>query len=242
MDRRFRSSDWLIVIGGLVVFAASVLPWWTWRDDSGASLDQDAYDYTLTGIVPIVVLLAIVVLTVTIKTDSLQLPDWLVHPYITASACSSPPSPSGRASSGAASTTVEHVAGSRALPRRGRRGHRHHRVHRGDPRAAQPDAARRRSPSGVRDDDDDDDDDDDLDEIETRSMSTATTTRTTSCAASTRRCRPARHPSTGRATLARRLDAPLAARAPVAAPASAAPADPAPAARPKRRPTGPPLP
>jgi hypothetical protein len=86
VDRRFKSSDWLIVTGGLVVLFASVLPWWDWSNPNAPGISQDGYDFALTGILPIALLLVVVVVTVTIKTDSLQLPDWLVHPYVTTTA------------------------------------------------------------------------------------------------------------------------------------------------------------
>lgn len=82
MERRFRSSDWLIVIGALLLFAASVQPWWTLRFDNAPGLSLNGYDFALTGTVPIVILLAIGIVTVIIKTDSLALPVWLIHPYV----------------------------------------------------------------------------------------------------------------------------------------------------------------
>ena len=82
MDKRFRSSDWLIVVGALLLFAASVQPWWTLQFDNAPGLSLNGYDFGLTGTVPIVILLAIGIITVIIKTDSLALPAWLIHPYV----------------------------------------------------------------------------------------------------------------------------------------------------------------
>ncbi len=84
VDRRFRSSDWLIVIGGILLLIASRLPWWTVEWDRGPTTSMDAFDYGMTGILPLTILLVVTVVTVIIKTDSLPLPDWLVHPYVTA--------------------------------------------------------------------------------------------------------------------------------------------------------------
>lgn len=80
MERRFRSSDWLIVIGGLMLLLASRLAWWTVEWDGGPATSTDAFDYRSTGTLPLAILLLVTVLTVVVKTDSLPLPDWLVHP------------------------------------------------------------------------------------------------------------------------------------------------------------------
>jgi hypothetical protein len=73
----------LIVIGGILLLVASRLPWWTVEWARGTATSTDAFDYGMTGVVPLAILLVVTVLTVIIKTDSLPLPTWLVHPYLT---------------------------------------------------------------------------------------------------------------------------------------------------------------
>ena len=82
MNRRFETADWLIVGGGLVLLAASVVPWWTLRIANVPGVSLNAYDFAVTGTVPVILLLSVTVLTVIIKTDNVGLPDWLVHPYL----------------------------------------------------------------------------------------------------------------------------------------------------------------
>ena len=81
VERHFRSSDWFIVSGGLFVLVGSLLPWWTLSFGGALDVSQNGYDFGLTGRLPIVLLLAVAILTVVVKTDSLPLPDWLIHPY-----------------------------------------------------------------------------------------------------------------------------------------------------------------
>jgi len=81
VDRRFRSSDWFIVMGGMLVLVGSLLPWWTLSFGGALDVSQNGYDFGLTGRVPIVLLLTVAIVTVVVKTDSLPLPTWLVHPY-----------------------------------------------------------------------------------------------------------------------------------------------------------------
>ena len=82
---------------------------------------MDAFDYGMTGILPLAILLVVTVVTVIIKTDSLPLPDWLVHPYVTAARRRRGDLPRRRA------LLLERVRGhvgrvarTRPLPRRGR--------------------------------------------------------------------------------------------------------------------------
>lgn len=80
MDKRFGWADWLIVGAGLVLLIGSRLAWWTVEWSGGPATSTDAFEYTVTGIAPLVVLLLVGVLIVTIKTESLPLPVWLIHP------------------------------------------------------------------------------------------------------------------------------------------------------------------
>ena len=86
MDRRFRSSDWFIVMGGLLVLVGSLLPWWTLSFGGALDVSPNGYDFSMTGRVPIVILLAVAIVTVVVKTESLPLPDWPIHPYAVAAA------------------------------------------------------------------------------------------------------------------------------------------------------------
>jgi hypothetical protein len=87
VNSRFRPSDWLLVGGGLLMLMASVLPWWEvdW-DGQAPRTTFDAFDYTTTGLVPLVLFLGVAVLIVIIKTESLRLPAWLVNPVLIATA------------------------------------------------------------------------------------------------------------------------------------------------------------
>jgi hypothetical protein len=84
VDTRFRSSDWFIALGGLLVLIGSLLPWWTMRFDGALAVSQNGYDFGLTGRVPIAIMLVVAIMTVIVKTESLALPAWLVHPYAVA--------------------------------------------------------------------------------------------------------------------------------------------------------------
>jgi len=86
VDTRFRSSDWFIALGGLLVLIGSLLPWWTMRFDGALAVSQNGYDFGLTGRVPIAIMLVVAIMTVIVKTESLALPAWLVHPYAVAAA------------------------------------------------------------------------------------------------------------------------------------------------------------
>lgn len=86
MDNRFESADWLVVSGGLLLLLSSKLAWWSVAWATGQETSTDAFDYTMTGLVPLVVLVGVGVITVIVKTDSLPLPAWVVHPYLVAAA------------------------------------------------------------------------------------------------------------------------------------------------------------
>jgi hypothetical protein len=83
LNKRFKPSDWLLVGGGLLMFMASVLPWWevSWGGQAPQAT-FDAFDFTATGVVPLVLFLAVAIVIVIIKTESLALPRWLVHPVL----------------------------------------------------------------------------------------------------------------------------------------------------------------
>jgi hypothetical protein len=83
VERRFETADWWIAGGGFVLLFSSVLPWWTLRIPGNPGLSFDGKDFTSTGIVPVALLLVVAMLTVVIKTETVRLPLWLVHPYLT---------------------------------------------------------------------------------------------------------------------------------------------------------------
>jgi hypothetical protein len=54
---RFRTADWLVIVGGAVVFVTGFLDWF----DAGP-LSPNAFDFTLTGLIPWLLLTAAAVL------------------------------------------------------------------------------------------------------------------------------------------------------------------------------------
>lgn len=76
-------DDWLKSIGGVAFFVAGVLPWWTEGFDNGLSQMFNAFDYTVTGLLPYAIFLAIAILTIIIRTESLRLPLILIDPVLT---------------------------------------------------------------------------------------------------------------------------------------------------------------
>jgi hypothetical protein len=55
---KFRTADWLVIVGGAVVFVSGFLDWF----DAGP-VSPNAFDFTLTGLVPWLLLTAAAVLT-----------------------------------------------------------------------------------------------------------------------------------------------------------------------------------
>ena len=84
MENEFVRSDWFKAIGGILFLIGALMPWWELEIENGQGLgiSTNGFDYWLTGIVPFVIFTGIALLTIIIRTDSLPLPDWLVHPVI----------------------------------------------------------------------------------------------------------------------------------------------------------------
>ena len=80
-DGKFGTDDVLKVVGGGVFFFAGLLSWWR-LDVDGFTHSTTAFDYTLTGIVPYVIFVAIAILTVLDRTNSLRLPAAIVEPVV----------------------------------------------------------------------------------------------------------------------------------------------------------------
>jgi hypothetical protein len=80
-DGKFGMDDVLKVVGGGLFFIAGLLSWWR-LDVDGVTHSTTAFDYTLTGIVPYVIFVAIAILTVLDRTDSLRLPTAIVEPVV----------------------------------------------------------------------------------------------------------------------------------------------------------------
>jgi hypothetical protein len=78
VDRQFESDDWFKAIGGILFFIAGLLPWWE-QSFSGFRERSNAFDDWL-GIIAFVVFVGIGLLTIIIRTESLPLPRWLLHP------------------------------------------------------------------------------------------------------------------------------------------------------------------
>jgi hypothetical protein len=78
VEQRFRRDDWLKAIGGILFLVAALLPWWE-QTLIGFRQRQNAFSDVL-GLVPTIIYVAIAILTIVIKTDSLSLPMWLLHP------------------------------------------------------------------------------------------------------------------------------------------------------------------
>ncbi len=90
---KFKTSDWLKVGGGAVMFIAGFLTWWQPACPSGSGaecsaaidslgLDVNAFDLTLTGLLPWLFIVAIAVLTVLGVLGTFKLPDSLPTPLI----------------------------------------------------------------------------------------------------------------------------------------------------------------
>ena len=77
MEKRFESYDWLKAIGTLVFFVGALLPWWE-RAFIGAERKTGINDWL--GIIATVIFLAIGILTVLVKTESLPIPQWVLNP------------------------------------------------------------------------------------------------------------------------------------------------------------------
>ena len=80
-DELFGTDAVLKVVGGGLFFIAGLLTWWR-VDFGGLEHRTTAFDYTVTGIVPYVVFVAIAILTVLDRTDSLRLPAAIVEPLV----------------------------------------------------------------------------------------------------------------------------------------------------------------
>jgi len=78
VDRQFGSDDWFKAIGGILFFIAGLLPWWEQRF-SGFHERSNAFGDWL-GIIAYVIFVGIGILTIIIRTGSLPLPRWLLHP------------------------------------------------------------------------------------------------------------------------------------------------------------------
>jgi hypothetical protein len=79
VDRQFRSDDWFKAIGGILFFIAGLLPWWEQRVPPGFRERSNAFGDWL-GIVSFVIFVGIGILTIVVRTGSLPLPRWLLHP------------------------------------------------------------------------------------------------------------------------------------------------------------------
>jgi hypothetical protein len=80
-DGKFGADDVLKVVGGGVFFIAGLLSWWR-LDVDAVTHSTTAFDYTLTGIVPYVIFVAIAIVTLLDRTDSLRLPAAVVEPVV----------------------------------------------------------------------------------------------------------------------------------------------------------------
>jgi hypothetical protein len=78
----FGAADWMKAIGGVLFFVAGLLTWWNLEFRDGLSVAKNAFDYDLTGIVPYIIFVGIGVLTIVARTESLRLPDVVVHPLL----------------------------------------------------------------------------------------------------------------------------------------------------------------
>jgi len=90
---KFKTSDWLKVGGGAVMFIAGFLTWWQPSCPSGSGaeceaaidslgLDVTAFDLTFTGLFPWLFIVAIAVLTVLSVLGTFKLPATLPMPLI----------------------------------------------------------------------------------------------------------------------------------------------------------------
>jgi hypothetical protein len=78
VDRQFESDDWFKAIGGILFFVAGLLPWWEQRF-SGFTVHSNAFGDWL-GLISFVIFVGIGILTIIMRTGSLRLPRWLLHP------------------------------------------------------------------------------------------------------------------------------------------------------------------
>jgi hypothetical protein len=78
VDRQFESDDWFKTIGGILFFVAGLLPWWEQRFSGFHERSNALGDWL--GIISFVIFVGIGILTIIIRTDSLPLPRWLLHP------------------------------------------------------------------------------------------------------------------------------------------------------------------
>jgi hypothetical protein len=79
VNRQFGSDDWFKSIGGILFFIAGLLPWWEQRIGPGFRERSNAFGDWL-GIIAFVIFVGIGLLTIVIRTKSLPLPRWLLHP------------------------------------------------------------------------------------------------------------------------------------------------------------------
>jgi hypothetical protein len=79
---QFGAADWMKTVGGVLFFVAGLLTWWDLEFGRGLSVSYNAFDYNLTGVLPYVIFVGIGVLTIVERTESLRLPEALVHPLL----------------------------------------------------------------------------------------------------------------------------------------------------------------
>jgi hypothetical protein len=79
VDRQFGSDDWFKAIGGILFFIAGLLPWWE-RGMGGFLRERSNAFGDWLGIIAYVIFVGIGLLTIVIRTESLPLPRWLLHP------------------------------------------------------------------------------------------------------------------------------------------------------------------
>ena len=79
----FGTSDWLKAIGGVLFFVAGLLPWWSYSfGEGGLHWEDNAFDYSLDGVIAYVIFVAIALVTIITQTGSLRLPAVFVHPTL----------------------------------------------------------------------------------------------------------------------------------------------------------------
>ena len=82
-SRGFGTSDWLKAIGGVLFFIAGLLPWWSYSfGEGGLHWDDNAFDYSLDGVLAYLIFVAIALVTIITQTGSLRLPAVFVHPRL----------------------------------------------------------------------------------------------------------------------------------------------------------------
>ena len=87
MEKEFVRSDWFKAIGGILFLIGALMPWWEFEFADGGvggglGGSKNVFDYWMTGILPFIIFTGIALLTIIIRTDSLPLPAWLVHPVL----------------------------------------------------------------------------------------------------------------------------------------------------------------